>query len=150
MYFVEVPGSDEQQNAVEFDRWVKSIEPWKNDVLRSNFTDIRPWFSTGARAMQEAEVQRRFAKLGESLWSGSSVLGGPRQCRETFAGKTRISSAVVKSFESCMRIWQRFCWSGDGSQRIGRSGEDGAGGVVCTCVGRPLPWRIVESGGRRA
>ena len=42
VYFVEVPGSDEQQNAVEFDRWVKSIEPWKNDVLRSNFIDIRP------------------------------------------------------------------------------------------------------------
>ncbi len=57
VYFVEVPGSNEQLNARRLD-----------ELLRGNFTDIRPWFSTGVRALQETEVQRRMAKLGESLW----------------------------------------------------------------------------------
>ena len=68
IYFVEVPGSDEQQNAADFDRWVKSIQPWKDDVERSQAIDLKPWFPSGSRAFQEAEVQRRMKLLGDSLW----------------------------------------------------------------------------------
>jgi tetratricopeptide (TPR) repeat protein len=57
VYFVEVPGSDEQRNA----RWLE-------DIMRGNFTDIRPWFPEGAEALQREEVRRRMAALGQSLW----------------------------------------------------------------------------------
>ncbi len=57
VYFVEVPGSDERNNA----RWLA-------DITRGNFTDIRPWFPEGAKALQREEVRERMAKLGESLW----------------------------------------------------------------------------------
>ena len=57
VYFVEVPGSSEQANA-----------KWLDLVTRGNFTDIRPWYQEGARALQVAEVQKRLAMLGESLW----------------------------------------------------------------------------------
>jgi tetratricopeptide (TPR) repeat protein len=57
VYFVEVPGSDEQANA-------RRLE----ELLRGNFTDLRPWFPEGAMALQKEEVGRRLARLGESLW----------------------------------------------------------------------------------
>ena len=57
VYFVEVPGSGEQDNA----RWLAS-------VTHGNFTDIRPWFPEGATALQREEVGRRMAVLGQSLW----------------------------------------------------------------------------------
>jgi hypothetical protein len=57
VYFVEVPGSDEQANA-------RRLE----EILRGNFTDLRPWFPEGAVALQQAGVQARMARLGESLW----------------------------------------------------------------------------------
>ena len=57
VYFVEVPGSSEQADA-----------KWLNLALRGNFTDIRPWYHEGASALQLAEVRKRLAKLGESLW----------------------------------------------------------------------------------
>jgi tetratricopeptide (TPR) repeat protein len=57
VYFVEVPGSSEQVNA-----------KWLDLVQRGNFTDIRPWYQEGAKALQLAEVRKRMAKLGESLW----------------------------------------------------------------------------------
>ncbi len=57
VYFVEVPGGDEQANA-------RRLE----EILRGNFTDIRPWFPVGARALREAEVQARMKVLGGSLW----------------------------------------------------------------------------------
>ena len=57
VYFVEVPGSPEHENA----RWLTS-------VTHGNFTDIRPWFPEGATALQREEVRKRLAKLGESLW----------------------------------------------------------------------------------
>jgi hypothetical protein len=57
VYFVEAPGSSEQANA-----------KWLDLVQRGNFTDIRPWYHEGARALHLAEVQKRMAKLGESLW----------------------------------------------------------------------------------
>ena len=57
VYFVEVPGADEQLNAKRLD-----------ELLRGNFTDIRPWFPSGVRELQNEEVRRRMAKLGKSLW----------------------------------------------------------------------------------
>lgn len=57
VYFVEVPGSDEQANAQRLDA-----------LTHGNFTDIRPWFPAGAIALEQDEVRRRLARLGESLW----------------------------------------------------------------------------------
>ena len=57
VYFVEAPGSDEQ-----------AIARWLDEILRGNFTDLRPWFPEGAEALQKDDVQKRMARLGKSLW----------------------------------------------------------------------------------
>ncbi|MCX6880092.1 MAG: toll/interleukin-1 receptor domain-containing protein, partial [Verrucomicrobia bacterium] len=57
VYFVEVPGSAEQANA-----------KWLEELMRGNFTDLRPWFPEGAAALQRAEVRAKMACLGETLW----------------------------------------------------------------------------------
>ena len=57
VYFVEVPGSDEQ-----------AMAKWLTEIMRGNFTDLRPWFPEGAVALQKVDVQARMARLGESLW----------------------------------------------------------------------------------
>ena len=57
VYFVEVPGTDEQANA-----------KWLAELWRANYTDLRPWFPEGAVALQQEEVRQRMARLGESLW----------------------------------------------------------------------------------
>lgn len=56
-YFIEVPGSDEQANA-----------RWLGELLRGNFTDIKPWFPEGPSALQREEVRRRMEALGTTLW----------------------------------------------------------------------------------
>ena len=57
VYFVEVPGSDEQANA----RWLA-------ELMRGNFADLRPWSPEGAEALQRAEVKAKMACLGDCLW----------------------------------------------------------------------------------
>lgn len=57
VYFVEVPGSDEQANA----RWLEEVQ-------RGNFTDVRPWYPEGPLALQREEVRKRMEALGASLW----------------------------------------------------------------------------------
>jgi tetratricopeptide (TPR) repeat protein len=57
IYFVEVPGA----TATEMAGWLTAVE-------RGNFTDMRPCFPEGARALQREDVQRRVAALGQSLW----------------------------------------------------------------------------------
>src|SRR5262249_31047261 len=57
VYFVEVPGSDEQSNARRL-----------AELLRGHYTDLKPWFREGVQALQKEEVRVRMARLGESLW----------------------------------------------------------------------------------
>ncbi|HJX52342.1 MAG TPA: toll/interleukin-1 receptor domain-containing protein, partial [Polyangia bacterium] len=57
LYFAEMPGA----GAAEIAAWLTAVQ-------RGNFTDIRPWFPEGARALQREEVRRRMATLGQSLW----------------------------------------------------------------------------------
>ena len=83
VYFVEVPGSGEQDNA----RWLAS-------VTHGNFTDIRPWFPEGAAALQREEVRRRMAVLGQSLWEriqrarrAEGVPGNLRRQNPFFVGR---------------------------------------------------------------
>jgi hypothetical protein len=57
IYFVQAPGSVTEQN-----------KKWYESVWHGNFTDLRPWFPQGVRALQEQEVQRHMAVLGQSLW----------------------------------------------------------------------------------
>ena len=57
VYFVEVPGSDEQASAL-----------WLEEVQRGNFTDVRPWYPEGPLALQREEVRKRMEALGSSLW----------------------------------------------------------------------------------
>jgi tetratricopeptide (TPR) repeat protein len=85
VYFVELPGSDEQENAEHLD-----------ELMRGNFTDLRPWFPSGAVAMREAEVQRRMEALGLSLWErierarrARNVPGNVRRTNPFFVGRRR-------------------------------------------------------------
>lgn len=84
VYFVEVPGTAEQENA----RWLDS-------VTQGNFTDIRPWFPEGADVLQREEVRLRMAALGESLWKriararrATGVPGNLRQQNPWFVGRS--------------------------------------------------------------
>ena len=83
VYFVEVPGSDEQK-----------IAKWFDELTRGNFTDIRPWFPAGMQALQLDAVQQRMAVLGESLWEriqrarrATSVPGNLRRRNPFFVGR---------------------------------------------------------------
>ena len=83
VYFLEVPGSNEQDNAKRL-----------AELMRGNFTDLRPWFPAGARMMQEAEVQRRLDALGLSLYErierarrARSVPGNVRRTNPFFVGR---------------------------------------------------------------
>ncbi len=85
VYFVEVPGSGEQENAKRLDA-----------IRAKNFTDLRPWFPTGAAAMQEEAVRGRMAALGDSVWErvqrarrALSVPGNLRAMTPYFIGRTR-------------------------------------------------------------
>ncbi len=83
VYFVEVPGSDEHDNARRL-----------TELLRGNFTDLRPWFPAGPRMMQEEEVRRRMDALGLSLWErierarrARTVPGNVRRTNPFFVGR---------------------------------------------------------------
>ncbi len=83
VYFVEAPGSHEQDNA----RWLAA-------VTQGNFTDIRPWFPEGAAALQREEVRKRMAVLGQSLWEriqrarrAEGVPGNLRRQNPYFVGR---------------------------------------------------------------
>ncbi|MCB1804956.1 MAG: TIR domain-containing protein, partial [Candidatus Competibacteraceae bacterium] len=83
VYFVEIPGSDDLQNS-----------RWYHAVRRDNYTDIRPWFPDGVRALQYAEVQQRMAALGDSLWErlqrarrAESAPGNLRRQNPYFVGR---------------------------------------------------------------
>lgn len=57
IYFVEVPCGAEQATAARL-----------GELMRGNYTDLRPWFPEGAEALQKEEVRQRMARLGETLW----------------------------------------------------------------------------------
>ena len=83
VYFIEVPGTNEQENA-------RRLE----ELMRHNYCDLRPWFPAGARMIQEAEVQRRLDALGLSLWErierarqARSVPGNLRRTNPFFVGR---------------------------------------------------------------
>ena len=64
VYFVEVPGSDELNNARRLDA-----------IMGKNFTDLRPWFPLGAAAM------RRSRSPGDGR-PGAERLAAHRPCPE--------------------------------------------------------------------
>ena len=85
VYFIEVPGSDEQGNAKHLDL-----------IMRSNFTDLRPWFPEGAKALKLEEVTRRMAALGGTIWErlqrarrAHAVIGNLRWQSPRFVGRNR-------------------------------------------------------------
>ena len=57
IYFIDTPGSIAKLN-----------QKWFESVWRCNYTDLRPWYPEGVKALQQQEVQRRMAALGQSLW----------------------------------------------------------------------------------
>jgi hypothetical protein len=94
VYFVEVPGNDEQGNAAAFAEWVAGIQPWLDEVLRPNFTDLRPWFPHGVEALRQADVRGKLAALGTSLWErierarrATGVPGNLRRLNPHFIGR---------------------------------------------------------------
>jgi tetratricopeptide (TPR) repeat protein len=96
VYFIEVPGSDEQGNAAAFAQWVAQIQPWLEGVMRPNFTDLRPFFPDGLSALQCEEVHRRMETLGTSLWEriqrarrATGVPGNLRRLNPHFIGRDK-------------------------------------------------------------
>ncbi|MGC8493670.1 MAG: TIR domain-containing protein, partial [Syntrophobacteraceae bacterium] len=87
VYFVNVPGSDEQANAEQMDKWMA-------EVMRANFTDFRPWFQHGAEALREEALKAEIQKLGLSLWQrierarrAASAPGNVRRVNPHFVGR---------------------------------------------------------------
>jgi tetratricopeptide (TPR) repeat protein len=85
VYFVEVPGTDERDNA-------RRLEA----ILSTNFTDLRPWFPAGAAALQEEAVRQRMAALGQGVWErierarrALAVPGNVRGMTPYFVGRNR-------------------------------------------------------------
>lgn len=83
IYFAEVPGSSEQDNAKRLDQ-----------LLRGNFTDIRPWFPKGPESLKLADVRQKLDQLGTSLWErierarrARSVPGNVRRTNPFFVGR---------------------------------------------------------------
>ncbi|MFC1806034.1 TIR domain-containing protein, partial [Planctomycetota bacterium] len=94
VYFVEVPGSDEQGDDDAFAKWVAKIKPWLDSVMRSNFTDLRPWFPHGVEALRDVAVREKLADLGTSLWEriqrarrATGVPGNLRRPNPHFIGR---------------------------------------------------------------
>src|SRR5262249_15038972 len=84
VYFVEVPGTQEQEKA-------------RVGAIRTkNFTDVRRWCPAGATARQEEAVRRRMAARGQSLWErldrarrALAVPGNIRGMTPYFVGRTQ-------------------------------------------------------------
>ena len=83
IYFIEAPGSDADENA-----------EWRENVMRYQYTDIRPWFPEGPIALQREEVKRRMEVLGQSLWDrlerarrAESAPGNLRRANPYFVGR---------------------------------------------------------------
>ena len=83
VYLIEVPGIDEP-----------TIARWLNDVMRFNFTDLRPWFPKGVEALREKEVRHRLARLGDAVWDRlaqarlvEAVPGNLRRENPNFVGR---------------------------------------------------------------
>ena len=84
VYFVEVPGSPEQEVA----------KGWHELLSRKNYTDLRPWYPRGVQALREEAVRTKLAALGNSLWEriqrsrmASSVPGNLRRVNPHFIGR---------------------------------------------------------------
>jgi len=84
VYFVEVPGAPEQENA----------KGWYELLRRTNYTDLRPWFPRGVEALREAAVREKLAALGTSLWErierarrATGVPGNLRRLNPHFIGR---------------------------------------------------------------
>jgi tetratricopeptide (TPR) repeat protein len=90
VYFVEVPGSGEHENA-------RRLEA----IMGKNFTDLRPWFPSGAAAMRDEAVRQRMAALGQSIWQrigrarrALTVPGNVRGMTPYFVGRNRELAAL--------------------------------------------------------
>jgi tetratricopeptide (TPR) repeat protein len=93
VYFVEVPGSSEHDNAKRLDA-----------ILGTNFTDLRPWFPVGAAAMREEAVRQRMAVLGQTIWKrlerarrALTVPGNMRGMTPYFVGRNRELGALHRN-----------------------------------------------------
>ena len=87
VYFVEVPGSDEQANTQELRKWVA-------EVMRPNFTDLRPWFPHGTETLRDQAVRKHIEALGTSLWDriqrarrATGIPGNIRRVNPYFVGR---------------------------------------------------------------
>ncbi|MFZ4509308.1 MAG: TIR domain-containing protein, partial [Fimbriimonas sp.] len=108
IYFVEAPDSDEQMNAAWVEAVTRKVAPanraeweqkwkaWRKGTLDiPNYTDLQPWFNSGVNAMREEAVERKLAKLGDSLWErirrarrATDLPGNLRRLNPHFIGRT--------------------------------------------------------------
>jgi tetratricopeptide (TPR) repeat protein len=80
VYYVEVPGSNEQINA-------RGLSELEHGVA----VNFRPWFPAGPRMLQEAEVERRLNALAQTTQTGDDrgrdVPGNVRRTNPYFVGR---------------------------------------------------------------
>lgn len=83
VYFVEAPGSGDVE-----------VMHWCEELMRTHFTDMRPWFDAGAGALRQAEVRQRLEALGTTLWEriqrarrAMAVPGNLRRHNPHFVGR---------------------------------------------------------------
>ncbi|MBX7209925.1 MAG: TIR domain-containing protein [Verrucomicrobiaceae bacterium] len=86
VYFIEVPGAADEQ---------KIARDWHEQLMRHNYTDVRPWFKEGPQALQREDVKARLAALGATLWErmqrarrAMSAPGNLRWQNPHFLGRT--------------------------------------------------------------
>ena len=83
VYFVEVPKTNEHENA-----------KWLSAILAKNYVDLRPWFPSGAAKMAEEAVKQKMAALGQNIWEriqrarrALTVPGNVRSMTPYFVGR---------------------------------------------------------------
>ncbi|NCD18398.1 MAG: TIR domain-containing protein [Actinobacteria bacterium] len=104
VYFVEVPGTDPDLD-----------ERWRDEVTRHQHTDLAPWFPAGARALQDAEVAARIARLGDQLWER---VGRARRAETVRGNVRRPSTTFVGRHEELRRVHEQVALSEVGAVTV--------------------------------
>lgn len=90
VFFIEAPGSDPSVNA-----------KWRDEVMRTDGVDLRPWFPEGATALGREQVRARVRGLGDDIWKrierarrAETAVGNLMRFNPYFVGRTAELQAL--------------------------------------------------------
>ena len=90
VFFVEAPGADPSVNA-----------KWRDEVMRTDGVDLRPWFPEGATALAREQVRARVRGLGDDIWKrierarrSETAVGNLMRFNPFFVGRTAELQAL--------------------------------------------------------